>query len=164
MTIQCIENFLRDFHSEIEESDSSIWISPFLNHRPPTVVTPTAYSATSESINELTKNTFLPFIGNGKLSISPVAELESERRFHILGKRVLDEPIPFDPIVNIDEFGTHSKSAIITRYRTGTVEKCTCVNYAGGVISLRETFTAHRLIPSLFTQDIRVSNPTVRNK
>lgn len=160
-TIQCIESFLREYHSEIEESDSSIWISHFLNHRP-TSVTPTAYSsAPTESINELTKNVFLPFLGNGKLAISPIAELEAERRFHILGRRTLSVPIPFDPIVNFEEFGAHSKAAIVSRYRTGTVEKCTCVNYAGGVVSVRETFSAHRLIPSLFTQELKVLNPTV---
>lgn len=167
-TIQCIESFLREYHSEIEESDSSIWISHFLNHRP-TALTPTTYSAggvgvgsaTTESINELTKNVFLPFVGNGKLALSPVAELDpAERRLHILGKRTLSVPVPFDPIVNFETFGGHPKSATVSRYRTGTVEHCTCVHYAGGVVSVRETFSAHRLIPSLFTQEIKVHNPT----
>ena len=113
LTIQCVENFLRAYHTEIENSDASIWISPFLNHQT-TAVSSTANTATTANINELARNTFLPFIGNGRLAISPITELEYERRFHIRGRRTLDVPISFDPIVNVDEFGTHSKCNTFT--------------------------------------------------
>lgn len=168
-TSQCIDKFVQSFHYEIESSDSSVWI-PFENHPSsaslPTVVEPTSSSSSSfgttyyPSINDISKNSFIPFVGNGKFSIAPVENLENGARFHIMGKRILDTFIPFDPIINVGEFGTHTKSAYVSRYRKGIVEKFTCSNYGGGIISIHEIFSAHRLIPVLFTQNIRISNPT----
>lgn len=117
-TSQCIDKFVQSFHYEIESSDSSVWI-PFENHPSsaslPTVVEPTSSSSSSfgttyyPSINDISKNSFIPFVGNGKFSIAPVENLENGARFHIMGKRILDTFIPFDPIINVGEFGTHTK-------------------------------------------------------
>lgn len=116
-TSQCIDKFVQSFHYEIESSDSSVWI-PFENHPSsaslPTVVEPTSSSSSFgttyyPSINDISKNSFIPFVGNGKFSIAPVENLENGARFHIMGKRILDTFIPFDPIINVGEFGTHTK-------------------------------------------------------
>lgn len=112
-TSLCIDKFVQSFHSEIESSDSSVWI-PFENHPStlPIVVEPTSSSFGTTyypSINEISKNSFIPFVGNGKFSIVPIENLENGARFHIMGKRILDSPIPFDPIINVEEFGTHTK-------------------------------------------------------
>lgn len=146
-------------------------------------VSPTAVTSSTINIGDVSRNSYLPLVGNGKFAIHPTGHLDTDRRFHIMSKRILDTPVPFDPVVNIRSFGTHEKcnqcpkqfgisklaslslplllAAIVTRYHKGSVERCTCANYGGGVITIRETFTAHRLIPTLFTQHIRIFNPTV---
>lgn len=151
-----------------------MWINGYQHQ---TTAQPTTFSSIQTNINELSKNSYLPLIGNGKFAIDPIESID--RRFWIFGKRILDVPVPYDPVVNIHPFGTHQqcrfcslyletlnlfsfKAAVVTRYRMGSVERCTCVNYGDGVINIHETFTAHRLIPTLFTQRIHINNPTVR--
>lgn len=62
------------------------------------------------NINELSKNAFVPYVGNGKFALSPIEDFGSSRHLYILGRRTLEVPLMFDPIVNFAQFGTHLKS------------------------------------------------------
>ena len=120
--------FIQSYHSEIESSDSSVWIHD--HHSPLSVHGDTSQSIHSASIeptsgtfgttyyptvNQLTQNQFIPLVGNGRFSITPISPLQFDTgngaysKFHIRGKRILDVAIPFDPIINVAEFGTHTK-------------------------------------------------------
>lgn len=48
---------------------------------------------------------FVPYIGNGKFSL----DLDSDNSFNIMGRRSLDIPMPFQPIVQLDWFDAPSK-------------------------------------------------------
>ncbi|UXI18051.1 transcriptional repressor protein YY1-like [Sarcoptes scabiei] len=161
LSVQCIDRFLQTYHSEIEESDSSFWVSDsFAQH---TLLEPSPTLGSIEpDISEISKNSFVPLVGNGKFAVNLLDTVMDSinERFFIKGRRIVDFPLPFDPIITIGQFGFHSKTAFVARYRKGTVEKITCTNYGGGIISIHETFSAHRLIPILFTQTIRILNPT----
>lgn len=100
---------------------------------------------------------FLPFVGNGKIAINVG---KSDNSFNILGKRALDIAIPFYPIVEVDYSGADSRQANVIRLKEGIVNRFTCFDYLKKSASIKETFYAHRLIPALFVQEIKITNPS----
>ncbi|CAG2178773.1 unnamed protein product, partial [Oppiella nova] len=135
--IECIERHIHPFLVDDHNFDTKIWKS---------------YDMSEESAKHL-----LPYIGNGKFAISVQ---NSDNSFNILGKRALDLSLPFHPIVDIDYFGAVSQHADVIRFKDGIVNKITCFDYLKKSASIKQTFYAHRLIPALFVQEIRITNPT----
>lgn len=77
--VQCVEQFLRPYLSENENLDTHIFRS---------------YEDTTNG----PLRHFLPYVANGKFGIS----LDGDNEISIMGKRVLDQYIPYHPLVNID--------------------------------------------------------------
>lgn len=116
LSVQCIDRFLQTYHSEIEESDSSFWVSDsFAQH---TLLEPSPTLGSIEpDISEISKNSFVPLVGNGKFAVNLLDTVMDSinERFFIKGRRIVDFPLPFDPIITIGQFGFHSKSINIIR-------------------------------------------------
>ncbi|CAG2102542.1 unnamed protein product [Medioppia subpectinata] len=53
-----------------------------------------------------------------------------------------------------------TENADVIRFRDGIVNRITCFDYIKRSASIKQTFYAHRLIPALFVQEIRITNPT----
>ncbi|XP_054161524.1 uncharacterized protein KIAA2013 homolog [Oppia nitens] len=134
--IECVERHIKPYENEENIFDTKIWKSYEIH----------------ENGNHL-----LPYVGNGKFAIGVQ---NSENSFYIKGKRALDLNLPFHPIVDIDSFGADSRHAEIIHFKDGIVNRITCFDYLRKSASIKHTFYAHRLIPTLFIQEIRITNPT----
>lgn len=134
---ECVEQYIRPFLSEEQTFDTNIYKS---------------YELLPND-----KKKFLPYVGNGKFAINVD---NSENAINILGKRSLNIAIPFYPIIKVNFFGSNSQYANVLRFKEGIVKRITCFDYLKKSASIEQTFYAHRLISTLFVQEIKITNPT----
>ncbi|KAG8240173.1 hypothetical protein J437_LFUL009463 [Ladona fulva] len=128
---RCLSDRLLPFYFENEEFNANILHMPKRN----------------------TEKPYLPFVGNGIFGL----DIYSDRPLYIKKGRTLSLPVPFSPIV---EFSLESEAyheATVVQYQTGVVYKFQCFS-SGSFISYQ--YYAHRTLPSLLVQDIKVTNPT----
>lgn len=64
--------------------------------------------------------------------------------------------INFDNLINI-----FFVAATVMNFKEGIVNKITCFDYVKKSASVKQIFYAHRVIPSLLVQEIKITNPTV---
>jgi len=106
---------------------------------------------------------FHSFIGNGKFGIDiPSPSLPQEKSgIWIKGRRGLDVEVPFHPVVKVDPIQNRKESVCVLRIREGLVHRITTFPYVATTAVVYETMYVHRLISSLFVQEIRISNPSM---
>nr|XP_027211803.1 uncharacterized protein KIAA2013 homolog isoform X2 [Penaeus vannamei] len=100
---------------------------------------------------------FLPYVGNGLLGVS----LDQESPIYIRSGRTLSLPVNYRPITLVSVDGMSVKEAIVTEYTTGTVHRLQSWDQPGiGPLDVTYKLYAHRTMPSLLLQDIKITNPT----
>lgn len=101
---------------------------------------------------------YLPYAGNGVVAVT----MEHDSPIYIKNGRTLSLPVNFRPITTISVDGATVKEALVTEYTTGLVHRLQSWEQPGLGFSIDITYQtyAHRSIPSLLLQDIRVVNPS----
>ena len=106
-------------------------------------------------------STFLSYIGNGHFGLA----LSESQDLFIPGAGPtgsLSVPVYFKPMVHLSnsEFESY-QTAKVTNYLKGFVHDVTCFNdKTDGDISISRQSYAHRSIPEVLVQDIKIHNPT----
>ena len=101
----------------------------------------------------------LSYVGNGYIGLS----VTSESQINIKSKRTLSIPVPFKPLVSTRLEGDYVSEAgvQVTDYTVGTVTELRCM--AGRLdqdfITVTTTVYAHRTLPGVLVQDIKIFNP-----
>ncbi|KAK3873255.1 hypothetical protein Pcinc_021727 [Petrolisthes cinctipes] len=111
---------------------------------------------------QLEERPFLPYVGNGLLGIS----CDQESPLYIRSGRTLSLPINYRPITLVSLDGMLLKEALVTEYMSGVVHRVQAweqSNGIGGALDVLYQIYAHRTMPSLLLQDIKVINPTDRD-
>lgn len=131
----CIRDRLTSFYSESYEYNVNIKHSPVTPEEKP----------------------YIAYVGNGVFGV----EISKYGQVYFRQGRSLSLPASIFPIVDIQNYYmTSYKEAFVTNYLTGIVHVFQC--YKGGVYASFQYY-AHRTIPSVLVQDIKVSNPTDLN-
>lgn len=100
---------------------------------------------------------YIPYVGNGLLGIS----LDQESPIYIRNGRTLSLPVNYRPITLVSVDGAAVKEAIVTEYTTGVVHRIQSWEQPGvGSLDVTYQTFAHRSMPALLLQDIKVINPT----
>ena len=108
---------------------------------------------------------FLSYIGNGYFGLS-MSDVKEELFVAAFGQsRTLTVPVAFKPLVHVSnsEFENY-QSARLVNYVKGLLHDVMCYN--GGTqdqnadISISRVLYAHRAIPEVFVQELKISNPT----
>ncbi|CAH1393596.1 unnamed protein product [Nezara viridula] len=97
---------------------------------------------------------FLPYVGNGFLGI-PLVHYPS---VYVKDKRTLSLNTKWNPVISV-ETDLPIKDIYITNIESGTVTRVQCI--ANGVQVIYKYY-AHRTIPHLFYQELKIKNPTMR--
>lgn len=98
----------------------------------------------------------IPFVGNGYFGL----EIETDANLYIKGKRGLQIPLHFKPIVSVKADITSTTTApgqesTVVEYLTGIVHRYQC---HGDRFFASYQYYAHRNMPSVFVQEIRITN------
>lgn len=100
---------------------------------------------------------YIPYVGNGVLGVT----LDHESPIYIRSGRTLSLPIHFRPIALVSLDGQEVREALVTEYRTGIVHRIQSWQQLGGAsLDVMYQTYAHRSMPSLLLQDIKVVNPS----
>ncbi|XP_068082340.1 uncharacterized protein KIAA2013 homolog [Anabrus simplex] len=99
---------------------------------------------------------YLPYVGNGIFGLS----LSFNTPLYIKVGRTLGLPVPWHPIVQVNGDKTTIREAIVVHYLTGTAYRFQCFS-SGLFISYQ--YYAHRTMPSILVQDVKITNPTSEN-
>lgn len=109
---------------------------------------------------------YLPYIGNGHFGLS---DSGSEQELFISASgltRTLTVPVNFKPVVHISnsEF-EDNQSAKVVNYVKGLIHDVICYDdgdeaSSKGDISISRQLFAHRGIPEVFVQEVKITNPT----
>ncbi|CAL4151749.1 unnamed protein product, partial [Meganyctiphanes norvegica] len=104
------------------------------------------------------EESFLPYVGNGVLAVT----IEHDSPIYIRNGRTLSLPVNFRPITIVSVDGYTLKEAQMTEFTTGLVHRLQSWEQPGlgSSIDISYQTYAHRAIPSLLMQDIRVVNPS----
>ena len=102
---------------------------------------------------------YIPYTGNGVFGIetNPESPLIIRR-----DGRTLSLPVRFHPVVSVTSSIGAGKplEATVVHYLNGLVHKFQC--YDSGLYVTYQYY-AHRTLPAIFVQDIKISNPTNEN-
>lgn len=98
----------------------------------------------------------LSFVGNGKVGFSVV----QDNTLFVLSNRTLSLPLPFHPGVEVifPEGVSHQEGEVV-HFVKGTYFRFQCFNRKRKTVSVSHTYYAHRTIPSLLVQNVRIVNP-----
>lgn len=100
---------------------------------------------------------YLPYVGNGLLAMT----MDQESPIYIRNGRTLSLPINYRPITLVSLDGMIVKEALVTDYTTGLVHRIQSWDQPGiGPLDVTYQTYAHRSMPALLLQDIKVINPT----
>lgn len=100
---------------------------------------------------------YLPYIGNGVLGVT----LDHDSPIYIRSGRTLSLPVNFRPIALVSLDGQEVHEALVTEYRNGIVHRLQAWKQPGGAaLDVMYQIYAHRSLPSLLLQDIKVVNPS----
>ncbi|CAH2986437.1 unnamed protein product [Chilo suppressalis] len=109
---------------------------------------------TSATMSSLGHN-FVPYVGNGYLGLA----LEHDSYLNIKYGRTLSMPVYYHPLYIINDY--EMKEFTVAEYKKGIVHRFQCSNTG---LQISYQYYAHRTIPSLFVQEILISNPTNKEK
>jgi hypothetical protein len=101
---------------------------------------------------------YIPYIGNGLFGL----HIHAESPLFIRNGRVLSLPVNYHPVVTILSPLDSGKprEAIVVHYLSGIVHRYQC--YASGLY-VSYQYYAHRTLPAILVQEIKVTNPTNEN-
>ncbi|CAB4064277.1 unnamed protein product [Lepeophtheirus salmonis] len=106
---------------------------------------------------------YLPYVGNGYFGLS----VEPESQFYVFGaKRTLNAPLHFKPLVNVELKVSHwrnemEEAASIVHFSSGFVYQHRCPkDDENSGITISQTIFAHRKIPHILVQEIKLDNPS----
>ena len=101
---------------------------------------------------------YIPYIRNGVFGL----HVHPESPILIRNGRILSLPVNFHPIVSVASSLGSGKphEAIVVHYLSGIVYKYQC--YSSGLY-ISYQYYAHRTLPAIFVQDIKITNPTNEN-
>ncbi|XP_064477636.1 uncharacterized protein KIAA2013 homolog isoform X1 [Ornithodoros turicata] len=108
------------------------------------------------SYEESTDHRLLTFVGNGKVGFS----VAQDDTLFVQSNRTLSQPLPFHPGVQIllPEGSSHQEGDVM-HFVKGTYFRFQCFSQRRKTVSISHTYYAHRTIPSLIVQNIRIVNP-----
>lgn len=130
---------------ESKEFDSHIIYPPFVEN------------ADGSEPSTQNSNKLLHFVGNGVVG----AENRKDSPLYIKSDKVLSLAVPFQPITNVfHEHHDQFKEASVLQFVHGLAHKIQCIPYKGSCLTITHQIYAHRTIPSLLVQDIKITNPT----
>ncbi|XP_050671241.1 uncharacterized protein KIAA2013 homolog [Leptidea sinapis] len=127
----CHRNFINPFQESVNDYDAYLRLES---------------AATLSSIS----HNFVPYIGNGLIGMA----LEHDSHLNIKYGRTLSLPIFYHPLYIIDDYDM--KESTLVEYTRGIVHRFQC---SSSGIRVSYQYYAHRTIPSLFVQEILISNP-----
>lgn len=99
------------------------------------------------------------FVGNGVVGV----ETRPNSPIYIRNTKVLSLAVPFQPITSVFLSNSEARDyreASVLQYANGLAHKIQCIPHRSGCLSVTHQFYAHRTIPSLLVQDIKITNPT----
>ena len=121
------------------------------------IIYPPSADSTSEDVQVHNANKLLHFVGNGVVG----AETRQDSPLYIKSDKVLSLAVPFQPITSVfHEHGDQSKEASVLQFVHGLAHKIQCIPYKGSCLTVTHQIYAHRTIPHLLVQDIKITNPT----
>ncbi|KAF4530478.1 hypothetical protein B566_EDAN014680 [Ephemera danica] len=127
----CLNARLSVFHQDIEEFNANLQHIPVRDR----------------------EKAYIPWVGNGVLGVELVS---AKRVVHIRHGRTLSLPVMFEPLVEVAEEEYGRQEAIVAHYLTGIVHRIQCFNSG---LMVAQQYYAHRSIPAVLVQDIKVTNP-----
>lgn len=127
---RCMEDRLTSFYSEASEYDANIVHSPAKDG----------------------EHSYLPYVGNGVFGL-PV---NYDAKIMIRNGRTLSLEVPIRPIVTVSLSGKFSEATVV-RYLDGVVYRYQCMRLG---LYVKYQYYAHRTIPGLLVQEIKVVNPS----
>ncbi|KAJ1525932.1 hypothetical protein ONE63_009120 [Megalurothrips usitatus] len=133
MVERCMEDRLTSFYSEASEYDANIV------HSPPTD----------------DEHAYLPYVGNGMFGL----QVALESRIMLRSGRTLSLEVPIRPFVSVSLSGKFSEATVV-RYLDGVVYRYQCMHMG---LYVKYQYYAHRTIPGLLVQEIKVVNPSDMN-
>uniref|UniRef100_V5HZ53 Uncharacterized protein n=1 Tax=Ixodes ricinus TaxID=34613 RepID=V5HZ53_IXORI len=108
------------------------------------------------SYESSTDKRLLSFVGNGKVGFS----VDNDNTLYVHNNRTSSLALPFHPGRGNYLSGMHRiKRALWFTLCKGTVFRYQCFNKRRKTISVSHTYYAHRTIPSLLVQNIKIVNP-----
>lgn len=132
----CQKSFLKPYEAALNEYDA------YLRHE-------STAALKSQSHN------YVPYVGNGLLGLV----LEHDSHLNIKYGRTLSLPMNYHPLYIVDDY--EMKEFTVADYKNGIVNRFQCSNTG---IHVSYQYYAHRTIPSLFVQEILITNPTTKDK
>ena len=106
----------------------------------------------------------LAYVGNGYFGMSVSANSE----INIKSRRTLSVPVQYKPLVYLTLAGEgEEERGSVTDYVKGSVTSVQCMSEVGSFeepVTVTSNVMAHRTIPGVLIQDVRVHNPTSRTK
>ncbi|XP_022120733.2 uncharacterized protein KIAA2013 homolog [Pieris rapae] len=127
----CHQNFINPFQEALNHYDAYMRLE------------------SAATLSSLSHN-YVPYIGNGLLGIS----LEHDSHLNIKHGRTLSLPLYYHPLYIVEDYDM--KESTLVDYKSGIVHRFQC---SSSGIKVSYQYYAHRTIPSLFVQEILVSNP-----
>ncbi|CAH0713506.1 unnamed protein product, partial [Brenthis ino] len=127
----CHRNFLNPFQDALYEYDAYLRLE------------------TSATISSLSHN-YVPYVGNGLLGLA----LEHDSHINIKYGRTLSLPVFYHPLYIVEDLDM--KESTLVDYNNGIVHRFQCSSTG---LHVSYQYYAHRTIPSLFVQEIMVTNP-----
>lgn len=118
-----------------------------------------SYITYSSSVDQhLPKNVppVLHFVGNGVIGM----EIKPSSPIYLKNKKVLSMSVPFQPFTSIifNEWNSYQEANII-QFVNGLAHKVQCLPTRKSCLVVTHQIYAHRTIPSLLVQDIKITNP-----
>ncbi|CAN8004692.1 unnamed protein product, partial [Ixodes hexagonus] len=107
------------------------------------------------SYESATDKRLLSFVGNGKIGFS----VDDDNTLFVYNNRTLSLALPFHPGVEILYPDASHQEGTVVHFVKGTVFRYQCFNKRRKTISVSHTYYAHRTIPSLLVQNIKIVNP-----
>lgn len=104
------------------------------------------------------EKSYIPYTGNGVFGL----HIHAESPLFIRNGRSLSLPVYYHPLVTVlSALGSgKSHEATVVHYLSGIVHKYQC--YSNGLY-VSYQYYAHRTLPAILVQDIKVTNPTNEN-
>ncbi|KAJ8887840.1 hypothetical protein PR048_014058 [Dryococelus australis] len=96
---------------------------------------------------------YVPYIGNGMFGLT----LDANSPVYIRNGRCLSQPVYWQPNIDASFRASESQEAVLLHYVDGVAYKYQCFSNGLSVIS---EYYAHRRLPMLLVQNVRLTNPT----
>uniref|UniRef100_A0A023G808 Putative conserved plasma membrane protein n=1 Tax=Amblyomma triste TaxID=251400 RepID=A0A023G808_AMBTT len=132
-SIGCVALNVDPFLRDVGESDASLY----------------------RSYESSTDKRLLSFVGNGKIGFS----VDDDNTLYVFNNRTLSLALPFHPGVEIIYPQASHQEGNVVHFVKGTVFRYQCFNKRRKTISVSHTYYAHRTIPSLLVQSVKIVNP-----